>query len=87
VFSDVDSGHGKAAGFRPGSERETERGTSVREKERDAGSQRGCSIRGDNQTKKPKPEIAVVTSDVGSGLRKTAGFRPSPRERQSEASV
>jgi len=36
VTSDVGSGRDKATGFQPGSNREIERGTSVREKERDA---------------------------------------------------
>jgi len=37
VASDVGSGRGKAAEFWLGSNRETEKGTSVREKERDEG--------------------------------------------------
>jgi len=37
VNTDIDSGCGKAAGIRPGSERETARATSARETEKDAG--------------------------------------------------
>ena len=60
----VISGRGKGAGFRSGSQRDTKRGTSVREKERDAGKQtprekRRCEqrIRGDNHARAREPEL------------------------------
>jgi len=73
---------GKGAGFRPGSQRDRERGTSVRENETDAGKQMPKErkrsqqrIREDNQARPPRAEIPAVTGDVGSGLGQTAGFR------------